>query len=370
MKVLVTGGAGFIGSHLVDRLLAAGDDVRILDNLDLQVHDGPPGYLARDAELVVGDVRDPEQVGKALDGVGCVVHLAAAVGVGQSMYEIARYTSVNASGAAVVLEQVATRRDQLSKLVVASSMSIYGEGLYRCPAEGVEVTPRSRPVAQLERRQWDPVCPRCAAPLKPLPTPETKPLQPTSVYAIGKRDHEELFLAVGTAYDIPTTALRFFNVYGPRQSLANPYTGVVAIFATRLLNGRPPVVFEDGLQTRDFIHVADIVDGVVAALEPGRADGEAVNLGTGRATSILSVAETLAKQLGVDVDPIVRNVYRAGDIRHCFADTSRALDALGFTASTSFDAGMRELVDWLAGQDALDRVDDATAALEARGLTH
>ena len=270
MHVLVTGGAGFIGSHFIDRLLAAGHDVRVLDSLDPQVHNGWPDYLAADIERIEGDVRDRDAVKRALEGVDRLVHLAAAVGVGQSMYEIERYTSVNAMGAAVVLEAAMDVRAQLEKVVVASSMSIYGEGLYRCPAEDVLQTPEPRSDEQLARREWELVCPSCGTALEPAGTPESKPLQPLSIYAVGKRDHEEMFLAWGRAYKVPTTALRFFNVYGPRQALSNPYTGVAAIFASRLLNGRPPVVFEDGRQSRDFVHVTDIAAGVEAALEAGQ----------------------------------------------------------------------------------------------------
>jgi dTDP-L-rhamnose 4-epimerase len=368
MRVLVTGGAGFIGSHLVDRLLAAGHDVRILDSLDPQVHDGVPAYLAPEAELVVGDVRDREAVVRCLDGADALVHLAAAVGVGQSMYEIERYTSVNAVGAAVVLEAAIDFRDRLTKAVVASSMSIYGEGLYRCPADGTEVAPSPRPASQLAERRWEVLCPSCGTELEPLPTVETKPLQPTSIYAIGKRDHEEMFLAWGRAYGVPATALRFFNVYGPRQALSNPYTGVAAIFASRLLNGRAPVIFEDGGQSRDFVHVTDIAAGIEAALDPARAAGEAVNLGTGRSVSVLEVARVLGAGLGVPLEPEVLGDFRAGDIRHCFASIERARALLGFGPAVAFEDGMGELTGWLADQTAVDRVDEATAALRARGL--
>jgi len=368
MRILVTGGAGFIGSHLVDRLLADGHEVRILDSLEEQVHGGKwPDYLADGPERIHGDVRDRAKVDAALDGVERLVHLAAAVGVGQSMYEIERYTSINAVGAAVVLE--AATKAGLEKAVVASSMSIYGEGLYRCPQEDVERAPEPRPDDQLARREWEPRCPSCGAELEPLPTPEPKPLQPTSIYAVNKRDHEEMFLAWGRAYGVPATALRFFNVYGPRQSLSNPYTGVAAIFASRLLNGKPPVIFEDGKQSRDFVHVSDIVEGIVRALEPGAADLRAVNLGTGVSTSVAHVGEVLAKELGVDAQPETRQEFRAGDIRHCFADPSRARDELGFDATVSFEDGMRELAGWLEGQQARDLVEEATAALASRGLT-
>ena len=370
MKVLVTGGAGFIGSHLVDRLLADGHEVRVLDSLEEQVHGGAwPGYLAGEVERIRGDVRDRDAVRSALDGADRLVHLAAAVGVGQSMYEIERYTSVNALGAAVVLEAALEVRERLEKAVVASSMSIYGEGLYRCPAEDEERVPEPRGDAQLARREWEPRCPACGAALEPLPTPERKPLQPTSIYAIGKRDHEEMFLAWSRAYGVPATALRFFNVYGPRQALSNPYTGVAAIFASRLLNGRSPVIFEDGRQSRDFVHVSDIVEGIVRALEPGAGDLATVNLGSGVPTSVREVADTLARGLGVDVEPEFPERYRVGDIRHCFADATLGRELLGFEASVGFEDGMRELAGWLAGQTATDLVDEATAALVQRGLT-
>src|SRR5437899_3077581 len=299
MRVLVTGGAGFIGSHLADRLVADGHSVRALDSLDPQVHPDAerPAYLSADVDLIVGDVRDRDGVRRAVDGVDGVVHFAAAVGVGQSMYEIERYTSINAIGAAVVLEEVLERRDAIRKLLVASSMSIYGEGQYRNPRTGESgLAPWLRPESQLAAREWN-VLGDDGTPLEPEPTAETKPLRPTSIYAIGKRDHEEMFLAVGAAYGIPAVALRFFNVYGERQALSNPYTGVAAIFSSRLLNDRPPIVFEDGRQTRAFIDVPDIVRCCALALQEHGADGRTVNVGTGRPTSINDVARVIAHGL-------------------------------------------------------------------------
>jgi dTDP-L-rhamnose 4-epimerase len=370
MRTLVTGGAGFIGSHLADRLLADGHEVRALDNLDPQVHPGGerPDYLDEAVELQVGDVRDHDAVRRALRGVDAVVHLAAAVGVGQSMYEIERYTSVNALGAAVVLEEVLEQRDAIRKLLVASSMSIYGEGQYRNPRTGESgVAPGIRPESQLAGKQWD-VLGDDGGPLDPEPTAETKPLRPTSVYAVNKRDHEELFLSVGAAYGIPAVALRFFNVYGERQALSNPYTGVAAIFSARLLNDNRPLVFEDGAQTRDFIDVRDLVRGCALALTKDGADGVTVNLGTGTPTSIVEVAHTIARGLGKEIEPEVVEQYRAGDIRHCYADTRLAEQLLGFRSEISFEDGMRDLLAWLEGQQAVDAVDVAREALVARGL--
>ena len=369
MRVLITGGAGFIGSHLADALLESGHTVRALDNLDPQVHpQGKPDYLSSEVELQVGDVRDHDAVARALDGMDTVVHFAAAVGVGQSMYEIERYTSINSLGAAVVLEEIAKVRDRLSRLLVASSMSIYGEGRYRCPNHGL-VAPQVRSDEQLDARQWELRCEICGEELEALPTGEDKPIWPMSVYAVGKRDHEELFLAVGRAHRLPTVAMRFFNVYGDRQALSNPYTGVAAIFGGRLLNGNAPLVFEDGLQSRDFIHVSDIAAGCITALETGGADYRAVNLGTGAKTTVLDVARELARGLGVDLEPQIVNKFRAGDIRHCYADISLARELLGFAPATVFADGMRELLPWVAAQQATDTVDRAASQLEAAGLT-
>src|SRR6266446_6285605 len=370
MRVLVPGGAGFIGSHLADRLLAEGHDVRALDNLDGQVHPGGarPEYLDPAVELHVGDVRDHAAVARALDDVDAVYHFAAAVGVGQSMYEIERYTSVNAIGAAVLLEEVVDRRYQIGKLLVASSMSIYGEGQYRNPRTGESgLAPGVRPESQLAAREWN-VLADDGTPLEPEPTAETKLLRPTSIYAIGKRDHEEMVLAVGAAYGIPAVALRFFNVYGERQALSNPYTGVAAIFSSRLLNDRAPLVFEDGNQTRDFVDVRDIARCCALALQENGADGRTLNVGTGRPTSIGEVAQVIARGLGKEIAPEIVNEFRAGDIRHCYADTQLATELLGFRAEIPFEAGMQELLTWLEGQEAADSVDAAREALVARGL--
>jgi dTDP-L-rhamnose 4-epimerase len=371
VRVLITGGAGFIGSHLGDRLLSEGHEVRALDDLDPQVHrsGGRPDYLDSAVELVVGDVRDREALSRALADVDSVVHLAAAVGVGQSMYEIERYMSINSLGCAVLLEEVIARRDRIRKILVASSMSIYGEGQHANPKSGERgLAPGLRPDEQLARRQWD-VLADDGTPLVPEPTSEDKPLRPTSVYAVSKRDHEELTLAVGAAYGIPAVALRFFNVYGTRQALSNPYTGVAAIFASRLMSGKEPLVFEDGHQSRDFIDVRDIARACVLALENDGADGQALNVGTGTSTSVLDVAHALARGLGVDLEPRILGEFRAGDIRHCYADTRRAEEALGFRAEVTFEEGMRDLLSWLETQEATDEVEAAYRALAERKLT-
>lgn len=367
-KVLVTGGCGFIGSHLVKALAERGDEVVVLDSLDPQVHGDSDPVLPEGVELIRGDVGDEAAVDRSLAGVDRVVHLAAAVGVGQSMYEIARYTRQNTMATAVLLERVVAKKRDIVRLVVASSMSIYGEGEYECQQHG-RVAPAPRPEEQLLARQWECLCPVCGEQVAPVPTSETKPLLPTSIYAISKRDHEEMSLVAGSAYGIPSVALRFFNVYGPGQALSNPYTGVAAIFAARLMNRRPPVIFEDGAQSRDFIHVSDIVRGIGAALQSERAVGRAVNLGTGRPSTVNDVARVLAEGLGVEVPAERTGQYRAGDIRHCFADPALARELLGFEASVTLEQGMTDLLEWLGGQEAVDRVDQATGELAARGLT-
>ncbi len=371
-RVLVTGGAGFIGSHLVDELVGAGYEVTVLDSLEPQVHGpnpAPPPYLNPKARAVWADLAArPEVLDQLLPEVDAVVHLAAVVGVGQSMYEPTRYVRANTLGTAVLLERLIGRRDRIRKLVVASSMSVYGEGAYACPNCG-PVYPRGRSEAQLAARDWEVRCPACAAVAEPRPTPEDKPLRPESVYAVTKRDQEELALTVGRAYRIPTVALRFFNVYGPRQALGNPYTGVAAIFSARLLNGWPPVVYEDGRQTRDFVHVRDVVRACRLALERDGADYEAVNVGTGRPVSVLEVASTLARALGRPLKAEIAGRYRAGDIRHCYADITRARRLLGYEPEVSFEAGMAEFAAWAAAQAAPDRWAEAAAELERQGLT-
>jgi dTDP-L-rhamnose 4-epimerase len=368
-QVLITGGAGFIGSHLADELLARGYAVRALDNLAPQVHgEGArrPEYLSPDVELLVGDVCDPAAVREALRGVDAVYHLAAAVGVGQSMYAVEHYTRVNNIGTAVLLEALIER--PVTRLVVASSMSLYGEGLYRAP-DGTVVAGSDRPLDQLRRGDWE-VRGEDGEVLTPLPTPETKMPALSSVYALSKYDQERLCLLIGRAYNIPTVALRFFNVYGPRQALSNPYTGVLAIFASRLLNDNAPVIFEDGEQQRDFVSVYDVAQACRLALEVPEAAGEVINVGSGQPFTVREIGARLARVLGKGhIAPEITGKYRVGDIRHCFADIGRARGLLGYAPRVTMEEGMTELAEWLEGQVAQDRVAQASAELAARGLT-
>jgi dTDP-L-rhamnose 4-epimerase len=367
-KVLVTGGAGFIGSHLVDALLARGERVRVLDNLDPLAHEnGVPAHLSSEAEFVEGDLRDPDVVEQALDGVEQVFHLGGVVGNGESMVNVRRAVDHNAGGTATLLEAMIERRDRVRRLVAASSMVVYGEGSYRCPEHGL-VHPPLREAAQLRRREWEPRCPACAAAVEPAPTREDAPLRPTSVYGITKRDQEELVLVLGRAYGIETVALRYLNVYGPRQALANPYTGVAAIFAARVLNARPPLVFEDGRQLRDLVHVSDVVRGTLAAMEAPAAPGHAINVATGTRVRIGELAARIAAALGSGLEPLITGEFRAGDIRHCFADVNLARELLGFEARTTLEQGLPELAAWVTSAGAGERGDEAVADLRMRGL--
>ena len=368
-RVLVTGGAGFIGSHLVDALLAAGEEVRILDNLDPLAHPSgePPEHLDPAAELVVGDLREPGDVATALDGVDRVFHLGGIVGNGESMVHVRKAIDSNPGGTATLLEAVIERRDRIRRVVVASSMVVYGEGAYRCSEHGV-VTPGVRPVAQLRERRWEPVCPECGRATEPVPLTEDKPLRPISVYGISKRDTEELALVLGEAYGFEAVALRYLNVYGPRQALANPYTGVAAIFSSRLLGGDAPRVFEDGRQIRDLVHVSDIVAATRAAMDAPAAPGHAFNVATGKRIEIGELAGRLSDLLAPELRPEITSEFRAGDIRHCFADTSLARELLGFEATTTLDQGLPELVEWVARQTVTESGDDALEKLRRAGL--
>ena len=366
--VLITGGAGFVGSFVGEELLNAGYRVRAFDFLDPQVHQGAtrPNYLHPEIEFIEGDIRDAGAVRGALNGIDAVFHLAALVGVGQSMYQIERYTSVNNVGTAVLLE--ALIENPVEKLVVASSMSIYGEGLY-CNAAGELVAGTERTLSQLQAHDWE-LRDENGALLQPVPTPESKTPALSSVYALSKYDQERLCLIAGRAYGFDASALRFFNIYGPRQALSNPYTGVLAIFASRYLNNRAPLINEDGFQQRDFVHVTDVARACRLALETPDAAGETFNIGSGVARTVRQIASELARALDKqNIEPEIVGKYRAGDIRHCFADISKARRVLGFEPLVELQDGMRELADWLQGQVAVDSVEAARSELAARGLT-
>ena len=368
-RVLVTGGAGFIGSFIVDKLVEKGHEVTIFDSLAEQVHQGKvPAYINRKAKLVKGNVTDYKAFKEVLRDAEVVFHEAAAVGVGQSMYEVRHYINDNIVGTANLLEFVANEKHNLKKVLVAGSMSSYGEGLYECGKCREKVKPELRTEEQLKKAQWEPLCRNCGSSLRPVPTPEETPMTSTSIYAITKKAQEEMVLSIGRAYGVPSVALRYFNVYGPRQSLNNPYTGVAAIFMSRIKNSHAPVLYEDGMQTRDFVSVHDIAQANILAMEKEAANYGVFNVGTQQPTTILGVAETLAKVYKSSVRPTVSNKFRKGDIRHCISDISKISRKLGYRPSMSFEEGMRELVEWSRGQQAEDMVEQANEELRKKGL--
>jgi dTDP-L-rhamnose 4-epimerase len=369
-RVLITGGAGFIGSFLTDHYVARGAQVRILDSLDPQVHPtGRPAYLSPAAELLVADVRDKAALHRALDGVAVVIHAAAAVGVGQSMYKVQHYIDANAGGTAALLEALIERKQQLRKLIVFTSMTGYGEGMYRRPSDGALLRVDVRTQEQIDRHGWEPVDPQSGEVLVPAPTPEEAAPQAKNVYALSKRYQEELALSLGEFYGIPTTCLRLFNVYGPRQSLSNPYTGVLAIFLSRLLAGERPTVYEDGRQTRDFVSVHDVVRAAALAVEMPASDGMVLNVGTGTGRPIAAIAATLARLVGrEELAPEVSGKFRKGDIRHCLADIGKLRATLGFAPETDWEQSLQEIITWSATAPRSDQFQQADRELRAHGI--
>ena len=368
-KVLVTGGAGFIGSHTVDALIERGYAVRVYDNLTPQVHGEnavKPAHLHPDAEFIKGDVRNRADLKKAIQGMDIVIHDAAEVGVGQSMYAIEQYISTNVHGTGVLWDILVNEKHNVGKVLVASSMSLYGEGNYNCAKNG-KIAPGPRPDEQLQKSLWDMLCPICKKPVAPAPTDEEKPLDCTSVYAQSKKDQEVYSIMIGKAYKLPTVACRYFNCYGPRQSLNNPYTGAAAIFCSAIKNNNPPLIYEDGRQKRDFIHVKDLVRGKLLLLDDSRADYGVFNIGTGKPASILDLANVLIQLASKNLTPNVINKFRSGDIRDCYADVSKML-ALGFVSQLSLSDGLQDLVHWVEKQSAVSKVAQAHQELVKKGL--
>ena len=370
MHIVVTGGAGFIGSYVVDRLVADGHRVTVLDSLVPQVHsNGSPAYLNPSAELIVGDIRHREVMKRALARADAVVHCASAVGVAQSQYEVAHYTDVNVHGTGLLLELLLDRRQTLQRLVVFTSMTQYGEGMYRRPSTGARLRVPIRSELDVERYGWEPVAPDDQEVLEAIATPEDAELQASNIYALTKRYQEELTRSLGAFYRFPVVCLRLFNVYGPRQSMTNPYTGVLAIFLSRLLAGEAPLVYEDGRQTRDFISVHDVAAAAVLALASEEAIGQIVNIGSGEPRSIVDCARQLAGLLGrPEIVPMITGTFRRGDIRHCTADLTRARSLLGYRAGVSWEQGLTELVQWARQAPSEDRTDQAQRELYDRGI--
>lgn len=367
-SILVMGGAGFIGSHLTDTLVRLGHKVRILDILEEQVHGREkPEYLNPKAEFIKGDIGDVSVLKQALAGVEVVFHQAALVGVGQSMYQITRYMDKNTLSTAKFFDFLVNNKHSIKKIIVASSMATYGEGLYECHSCG-KINPSLRTLAQVQKKHFELLCPTCKKQLDSLPTPESKIQEINSIYALSKKDQEDLALTIGKAHGIPTVALRYFNVYGTRQSLSNPYTGVCAIFTSRLKNNKPPLIFEDGLQSRDFVHVRDVVQANIIAMEKDEANYEVFNVASGEKRNVLQIAQAIGKVMGKKIEPIVNGEFRQGDVRHCFADITKIKNKLGYKPTVLFEDGIRELIVWSENQRAVDNVDKATAELEKAGM--
>lgn len=369
MKILVTGGAGFIGSFLVDRLVKLGHEVTIYDNLEPQVHHGKiPAYLNRNAKFVKADICNREKLDKALKNIDVIFHEAAMVGVGQSMYEVEKYTKVNTYGTSVLLDLIVNKhRNHIRKLIVAASMSEYGEGLYNCRKCG-DIKPPLRDENQLKKGQWELRCPNCNLDLKPKPTSEKTPLSASSIYAINKKDQEEMAITIGKAFNFPAVALRYFNVYGPRQSLSNPYTGVAAIFISRIKAKKNPVVFEDGNQSRDFVSVHDIVDANLAVMKNKDADYKVFNVGSGAAISIAQLGHLLIKLLNPKLKLDITNKFRKGDIRHCFSDITKIKKEIGWFPKVKLRDGLQELIVWSQRAESKDLFEQAQKILSKKGV--
>jgi dTDP-L-rhamnose 4-epimerase len=368
-KILVTGGAGFIGSHLIDGLIKKGYLVRVMDNLYEQIHPDKtvPKYLNKKAQFFKGDVTNKNDWLNAIKDVDAVFHFAAAVGVGQSMYEIEHYVKVNSLGTAIFLDILANKKHHVKKVIVAASMSSYGEGVYKCKKCGI-VRPGLRKNDQLVINDWNVHCPVCDNYVDSIPTPETAQQYPNSIYAIGKKDQEDMVLNIGAAYNIPSVAMRYFNVYGTRQSLSNPYNGVAAIFMSRIKNNKPPVINEDGLQTRDFVHVSDVTKANIMALESDNANNQIFNVGSGKPITIRKVAEILLKLYKSNLKIELSGRIRKLDVRHCYADITKIKKLLGWYPQVSFENGLKELIKWSKNEQAQDKVEFAMRELEKRGL--
>jgi dTDP-L-rhamnose 4-epimerase len=371
-NVLVTGGAGFIGSHVVDLLLQSGYQVTIIDGLEEQVHRlrKSPDHLDSRARFIVSRVGNRALLKEILAEVDAIIHLAATVGVGQSMYQIHRYIDSNTNDTAALLEELVNGPSSVTKLVVASSMSIYGEGKYFCSECSRSVYPGQRSLESLKAQSWDHSCPTCKTTLIQVPTDEQTPPSPTSIYAMSKRHQEEMCLLTGKTYGLKTVALRFFNVYGPRQALSNPYTGACAMMSSRILNSKPPYIFEDGMQLRDFIYVKDVAQACLLALESNRVDFQAVNVGTGRPVSILDLARNLIDLYAAKLTPHISYQFRKGDIRHCYADITKAKELMNFRALTDLRTGLLDLVEWAKshGWGAVDLFEKALIELREKQL--
>ncbi|MDB9916158.1 NAD-dependent epimerase/dehydratase family protein [Pseudomonadales bacterium] len=372
--ILITGGAGFIGSKLTRSLLYLGHRIVVLDCLSPQVHSDPSkthkkiDELGSDVKFVLGDVTCREDLIESLQGVDSVVHLAAETGTGQSMYAIEHYTNVNIGGTALLLDVIANEKFPIKRLVVASSRAVYGEGKYRCPEHGA-IFPGARSEVLLSKGKFDHYCPHCEMVLELQPTDEDSALKPSSVYGVTKLTQEQLVLSVGAALGISAIAFRYQNVYGPGQSLANPYTGILSIFSTRLKNGKSFNIFEDGMESRDFVYIDDVISATILGIEHPEPIVDVFNVGSGVGTSVLDIAKLLQNRLAKTAEMSITGQYRIGDIRHNVADLGKGHRMLGYSPKVSLEVGLKQFVDWVETEAiAIDRYDESLSELAARGL--
>lgn len=373
-NIVISGGAGFIGSRLALHLKDRGHQVRVLDNLSPQIHGQDPEAspllraIRGRVEFIRGSVTNRDDLLRALAGMDTVIHLAAETGTGQSMYAIRHYTDVNVGGTALLLDLIANESLPIKKLVVASSRAIYGEGKYHCARHGA-VFPPSRSAAAMQNGQFEIPCPACGSATELVPTDEDTPARPSSVYGITKLNQEQMVLTMGRALGIPAVALRYQNVFGPGQSLSNPYTGILSIFSTRIRNGHDINIFEDGKESRDFVFIDDVVDATTHAVELERPVMEALNVGSGVATDVMTVATTLQRHLGISVPTAISGKFRVGDIRHNVADLTRVRAVLGFEPRTSFETGIARFIEWVKAEAIQeDRYERSLEELRQRGL--
>tara|TARA_B110000196_G_scaffold318377_1_gene333650 strand:- start:28 stop:1155 length:1128 start_codon:yes stop_codon:yes gene_type:complete len=371
-NILITGGAGFIGSRLCEKLFDKGYNITIMDNLSPQIHGDGESLLFKKIKnkctFIKGDVRNKEDWGEAVKEQEIIVHLAAETGTGQSMYELAKYNDVNIMGTVHMLELLANTNHKVEKMLIASSRAIYGEGKYLCSNHG-ETYPSQRNESDMEKGEFNPKCGVCHLELKLVATDEDSKIHPSSIYGINKQQQEQMVMLMGEALDIPSVAFRYQNVYGPGQSLSNPYTGILSIFSTRILNGNDLDIYEDGLESRDFVYIDDVVDATILGIEKDEANGQVFNVGSGVPTTVKEVADSLKRFYNSDINILISGKYRLGDIRHNYADLTKIRDVLGFSSKYDFKSGISEFVKWVKTQEVKeDKYDKSITELKQKGL--
>ncbi|MBT4738127.1 MAG: SDR family NAD(P)-dependent oxidoreductase [Flavobacteriales bacterium] len=371
-NILITGGAGFIGSRLCEKLFDQGNNITVLDNLSEQIHGNGESFLFNKIKdkctFIKGDVRDKNDWAHAIKNQEIIIHLAAETGTGQSMYEVEKYTNVNVIGTSHMLEILANSNHNVKKIIVASSRSIYGEGKYNCKTHGVQY-PSKRREEDMKKGEFNPKCSMCNSTLNVLPTDEQSKIHPSSIYGINKQQQEQMVMLMGESLSIAPVAFRYQNVYGPGQSLSNPYTGILSIFSTRILNGNDLDIYEDGEETRDFVYIEDAVDATILGMEKEEANGNIFNVGSGVSTRVLDVANTLKRLYNSEINITVSGKFRLGDIRHNCADLSKSKDILGFTPKYNFERGITEFVNWVKTQEVMeDKYEKSIQQLKNKGL--